>query len=55
MKDGILRIKGTPGNALASYLDGGTVLVDSDGTVMAVNPTAEEVDRLLAERFGAAQ
>ena len=34
---------------------GGTVLVDSDGTVMAVNPTAEEVDRLLAERFGAAQ
>ena len=34
---------------------GGTVLVDSDGTVMAVNPTAEEVDRLLRERFGAAR
>ena len=30
MKDGILRIKGTPGNALASYLDGGTVLVDGN-------------------------
>lgn len=29
-KNGILRIKGTPGNALASYLDGGTVLVDGN-------------------------
>ena len=27
----------------------------ADGTVMAVNPTAEEVDRLLRERFGAAR
>ena len=30
MKAGVLRIKGTPGNALASYLDGGTVLVDGN-------------------------
>ena len=30
MKSGILRIEGTPGNALASYLDGGTVYVDGN-------------------------
>ena len=30
MKDGVLHIKGTPGNALASYLDGGTVYVDGN-------------------------
>ena len=30
MKDGILHVEGTPGNALASYLDGGTVYVDGN-------------------------
>ena len=30
LKDGILHVKGTPGNALASYLDGGTVYVDGN-------------------------
>lgn len=30
MKDGVLHVTGTPGNALASYLDGGTVLVDGN-------------------------
>lgn len=30
MKKGIMHIKGTPGNALASYLDGGTIYVDGN-------------------------
>ena len=30
MKDGVLHVVGTPGNALASYLDGGTVYVDGN-------------------------
>ena len=30
MKSGIMHIKGTPGNGLAAYLDGGTVYVDGN-------------------------
>ncbi len=30
MKKGVLHVEGTPGNALASYLDGGTVYVDGN-------------------------
>ena len=30
MKKGVLHVKGTPGNALAAYLDGGTVYVDGN-------------------------
>ncbi len=30
MKEGIMRVEGTPGNALASYLDGGTIYVDGN-------------------------
>ena len=30
MKEGVLHVEGTPGNALASYLDGGTIFVDGN-------------------------
>ena len=30
MRNGIMHIEGTPGNALASYLDGGTIIVDGN-------------------------
>lgn len=30
LQEGILHVEGTPGNALASYLDGGTVFVDGN-------------------------
>ena len=30
MKNGIMHIEGTPGNALASYLDGGSIYVDGN-------------------------
>ena len=30
MKDGILHVEGTPGNAIAAYLDGGSIYVDGN-------------------------
>lgn len=30
MKDGVMHVEGTPGNAIASYLDGGSIYVDGN-------------------------
>jgi hypothetical protein len=34
-----------------SYSGGITILVDRDGTILAIRPTAEEVEKILMERL----
>ncbi len=50
MRNGILHVKGTPGNGLASYLDGGTIYVDGN----AQDATADTMNAGLVAVRGSA-